>query len=181
MNINTLYTQTSAGDDHARRELFKHLAVRLRYVAHQRIWNASDAEDVAQEALLAISREFQSLEVTVSFSAWAHKVLDNRILAYIKAKKSRECVLSSTPPDDAIAGPGGEMTELRTRLLECLELILASNRRYARILNLHYQGFTTEEVCQKLNMKANHAYVTLFRARSMLQNCLEGREVTADE
>ena len=66
---------------------------------------------------------------------------------------------------------------LKEQLLFCLERVGQSNRRYARILNLYYQGYTTDEVCLRLGINANHSYVALWRARSLLEICLEKGDI----
>ncbi|MCP4703685.1 MAG: hypothetical protein GY865_03665, partial [candidate division Zixibacteria bacterium] len=46
------------------------------------------------------------------------------------------------------------------------------NRRHARILNLHFLGYTTEEICSRLEITKTNMYSLLSRARSMLELCL---------
>ena len=63
--------------------------------------------------------------------------------------------------------------DLKKQLIDCFKKISDTNLRHARIINLHYQGYTTEEICIKLNIKKNNAYVLLNRARTALEQCLE--------
>ncbi|MDD5427124.1 MAG: hypothetical protein PHN52_11655, partial [candidate division Zixibacteria bacterium] len=80
--------------------------------------------------------------------------------------------------DEMISSPKWEPNPmLRDRLLNCLRKIHGKNSQYARILNLHFQGFTTAEICRKLKITSNYCYVILLRARSMIEYCLERGEV----
>ncbi|MDH3891889.1 MAG: sigma-70 family RNA polymerase sigma factor [candidate division Zixibacteria bacterium] len=173
MNLNDLYNSARSGQPTAQEDLFRDLSVRLRVIANQKIWDENDAEDVAQEALAYIAREYSKIEIRTSFAAWAAKVLDNRVLSYIKAKRTQKERVEALPDTEQYSAIGDSDAELKVTLLDCLKKIAQSNPRYARIINLHYQGYTTEEVCGRLNMTPNHSYVALSRARSMLTACLE--------
>lgn len=177
MDLNQLYMAAAGGNRRANEELFEHLSVRFRAFARLRIWDVDEAEDVVQNALLAIAEEILQLTQVTSFAAWAYKVLDNRILSYLK-KKQRESGRQQTLSDYLrVAMSEHNDSELARRLLDCLGKIGSANRRYARILNLHYQGYSTEEVCEKLDVSCDHAYVILYRARSMLQICLDTGDI----
>ncbi|MCP4567112.1 MAG: sigma-70 family RNA polymerase sigma factor [FCB group bacterium] len=177
MNIDAFYNEARSGNNQAEEELFQHLSVRFRLFAHQRIWNEDDVDDIVQSAMMAIAKEYRSLAIEKSFTAWAYKVLDNRILSYIKTKSSRRRRLEPMGEEEVSAGAVDPDPDLESMLLDCIRKVAASNRRYARILNLYYQGYTTEEVCRRLKMTANHSYVTLSRARSMLELCLDTGDI----
>lgn len=177
MDINTLHKQAADGDPAARDKLFELLSVRFRLLAHQKIWNQEEANDVVQDALAAISREFEILKVESSFAAWAYKVLDNRILASMKSKRTEHNRLSSSIEVGEIGGVIRTDPELMIKLEDCLRKVLRANQRYARVLNLSYQGYTIIEICSRLKVKKDHAYVLLSRARSMLALCLEKGEI----
>ncbi len=173
MDINELYEMARNGDEVAERRLFHELAVRFRVITHHRVSDKDDCDDIVQSALMTISSEFKSIEIHASFAAWAYRVLQNRILSYAKkqrAKTRRERQSHEDPQGDAVLEPD---PLLELRIIECMRKISRFNTRYARILNLHYQGYTFEEICTKLNISVNNAYVVLSRARSMLELCLQ--------
>ena len=172
MDINRLYSNARQGDQTARRRLFEVLSERFFEFAHRRVWNEQDAHDVVQEALLTITREYDGLQVEVSFAAWAYKVLDNRILAYIKAKRTRDRRMADASELTRLPAPVDSNPALRTKLLECLRRIHQRNPRHARVLNLHYQGYSTEEICERLGVTRNAIYILMCRVRAMLEMCL---------
>jgi len=173
MDINALHEIARSGDKAAEHDLFQKLSVRFGLIAHQRIYSEVDAEDVVQISLMTIAREYKQVNFEISFSAWAHKVLDNRILAHFKEKRSHGGQPVSQPDIMNQSDAWTPDPTLESRLLDCLQEMSAHDRRYARILNLHYQGYTAQEVCEKLRISRNHSYVILFRARSMLEKCLK--------
>ena len=162
-----------AGDSCAEEQLFALLSARFRVFAYQRVLDRDKAEDLSQEALAVVAAEYRKVEITLSFAAWAHKILDNRLLGYSQ-KQTREKGrfvernLDQLQSTERVSDP-----TLRRRLLDCLKTVAAANRRYARIVNLHYQGFVREEICAMMGMTRDQSYVVMSRARSMLRSCLE--------
>ena len=179
LDINKLYKLACEGDPHGVERLFENLSARFRLFARQRIRDGLDAEDVVQDALATILKEYRSVTVKVSFAAWAYKVLDNRILGYIQGKRRRADRVGRVTEGDcgSMAGYVNTQPDLKRRLLECLQKIGRANMRYARILTLHYQGYTTKEICKKLQLTRSNFYSVLSRARSMLEICLEKGDV----
>jgi len=178
LDINRLHNEAVSGETTAEEKLFKSLLERFEQFTHHRIWDKEDARDIAQEAVMLIAKEYKSLSFEISFQAWAYKVLDNKILSYIKKRRQRGDRVV-TVADMTIIGAQAEEADyrLRTKLLDCLKKIGRLNRRHARIIDLHYLGFDTVEICKKLELSSNGFYIILHRARKMLEICLETGEV----
>jgi RNA polymerase sigma factor (sigma-70 family) len=173
MNINELYNRTNSGDKSAETELFKKLTDRFWVFAHRKVWSKDEAEEIVQNALTTVLSEYRETNFSTSFAAWAHKVIENKFLAYIQTKRrqgGRDISLESTGyvTDNWMPDP-----TLKMRLLNCFKQICQANQRYARILNLHHLGFKRDEVCKKLGMTITQSYVVMSRARAMLKNCLD--------
>jgi RNA polymerase sigma factor (sigma-70 family) len=178
LNIDALHLKASKGCKFSEGQLFEFLSVRFQLFTNHRIWNSQDAEEVAQNAMMVVLKEYKNLKVEVSFMSWAYKVLDNKVLSYIKSKKRQAEMESGMPDTDStLASPKGQDENFRLALLDCLNKVTRTNLRYARILNLHYQGYGTDEICDRLGISSGHFYVLLWRARSMLELCLEKGEV----
>lgn len=175
--INDLFKKAYSGDKEAEKELFSKLAVRFGVITRLRISNSYDVEDVIQDVLTVVAQKYKGLEEDVNFIAWAHQVLKFQVLKYYKKTGSINRK-NKNFADEMISSPKWEPTPmLRDRLLNCLRKIHGKNSQYARILNLHFQGFTTAEICRKLKITSNYCYVILLRARSMIEYCLERGEV----
>jgi len=173
LTINTLHRAAQNGDSNAEGALFALLSARFRYFAEHKIESRDDAEEIVQEALKTILDKYRDIEFTTSFAAWAYKVLDNKILAYFRRSTvQRERMKGSTDADETPVMTVEE-TALERQLLECLRKLHAANRRHARVLNLHYLGFTVEEICRRVDVTRNNLYSLLHRARARLADCLE--------
>jgi RNA polymerase sigma-70 factor (ECF subfamily) len=179
IDINSLYRDALKGDLIAEHHLFDSLLVRFRLFANQRIWDMDDAEDIVQNALTAIAREYRETKISTSFSSWAYRVLDNRIMSYIQSKSRRARIVKerATPDNGDKVYSSAPDPGLRLRLLDCLRKVGKVNTRYARVLNFSYQGYRTDEICERLEVTPNNLYVILSRSRSMLEKCLESGDV----
>ncbi len=178
MNLNDLYKNAESGDKKAEGKLFQYLSERFGQFANRRIWDEENAKEIAQEALMLIAKEYKSISFEISFQAWAYKVLDNKILSYIKKKRQRgDRVVTVADVSDLGKTEIDADPILKRRLLECLKKIGQANRRHARIIDLHYLGYKTIEICERLKLSSNGFYIILHRTRKMLEKCLETGEV----
>ena len=170
--INELYALAQGGDAAAKERLYARLLVSFRVIVRQRMWGDEDAEDVVQDALIAVVGQYDELTVESSFAAWAHRVLSNKIVDHFRLKKTRAVKMeqiSRRPAEATVRNPD---PMLKPRIKACLAKIHQVHRQHARILSLHFQGYTTEEICLRLGMTRNNCYVILSRARAMLEKCL---------
>ena len=104
-------------------------------------------------------------------------MLDNRVLAYIKAKKRSEDRLVELSEATEYQNARQPNPDLAMRLNRCMKLVCKTNRRYARILALHFQGYNTDEICERIEIKRNNCWTILSRAREMLLACLNNGEI----
>jgi RNA polymerase sigma-70 factor (ECF subfamily) len=173
--LNELYNLAREGDQAAEEPLFHGLSERFGLFVQHRVRSKQDAEEIVQDTLMAIARKYKKVGLITNFTAWAYKALENNLLYYYRTKQSRaEKVkqMAANPEMSFTPAP-----ELRHQLLECLKKMNRINTRYARILNLHYQGYAVKEICQKLKITENNVYIILSRARSMLKSCLEKGDI----
>jgi len=172
LELEILYRRAIEGDSRSENELFKRLTVSFRVIAQRRVWDESHAEEVVQNALLAVAQKYRSVEIDSSMSGWVHSILNNKIMDYVKSKKTTRGSARVKPLGENDGVPADSDPMLKSRLLVCLRKINKASNRFARILNLRYLGYSTEEICEKLRIKKNNFYVILSRARSLLESCL---------
>jgi RNA polymerase sigma factor (sigma-70 family) len=175
LDINNLHKKACLDDNRAKEKLFEVLSSRFRLFANHQIQDQVDAEEIVQEALMTIYSQFDKIEFHTSFSAWACKVLDNRLLNYYQKKKRENKKLNREIGDNQDLHDKRTDTnpDLKRKLLDCFRRVCKRNMRYARILNLHYQGYKTEEISSRMSMKPATLYSGLSKARAMLEQCLQ--------
>lgn len=177
MDIEALQVAARNGDKQAEGKFLQHLTARFRLFTQLKITEREEAEDVCQDALTTILSKYKQTDFDVGFGAWAHGVLQKKILNYYRSKATHErkmSELAATQTGPAISEPDAL---LESRLLECLRKIHAVHRRHARILNLNYQGFSVDHICRKLAVTRTNLYSLLSRARDMLELCLDTGDI----
>ena len=177
MDINQLYDRARDGDAAAQRQLFEYLSASFRAFTRHRNVDASDADDIVQTALLRIAESYRQTDIHSSFAGWAHAVLKNTTMEHFRRRNSDRRKTETLARRQAADGSSSPDPRLRTGLADCLKALHESNPTYARVLSLHFQGFTTTEICEKLTMTTSNLYTILSRSRSALRDCLKRKGV----
>ncbi|MBN2226952.1 MAG: RNA polymerase sigma factor [candidate division Zixibacteria bacterium] len=173
--LQRLFSRARGGDQAAETELFEYLFVRFVYLAKRRI-GEEEAEDIAQDACTTILRKFRTETGVERLDIWAYGVLKRKIGNFYQRRETRRKIINESGDVDDMTGlvQTESNPELRRKLVVCLRKLIVSYPRYARILNLVYQGYSTEEICRRLKVKPGNMYVMLNRGRKLLSDCLEG-------
>ncbi len=162
------------GDKEAREKLFEFLLVRFTLLAKRRM-REEEARDAAQDACLTVFQKYLTEAPAERFEAWAYEVLRRKIGNCYQKQNVRERVMGDGTRIDDVADTSGMAlpSHVRRALLECMRKLVRTFPRYARTLNLVYQGYDTEEVCRRLRIRQGYVYVLLNRGRDMLSDCID--------
>ena len=173
------------------REL-EHLRPALVRFAVLQLRNDTLAEDVVQEALIAVLEKPDSFAGQSSLRTYVTGILKHKIVDALRASR-RECQIETTDEQseadviDALFKPDGHTVAMPRNwgdpdatlqqkdffcVMEvCLERLPA---RTARIfLMREWLEFDTEEICDELGISSSNAWVMLYRARVHLRECLD--------
>jgi len=175
LDLNDLYKSAQEGDKESERVLFEHLSERFALFLQRRVMNGQAREDVRQDAMYAIASKYRGIKFKTSFAAWAYRVLNNTLKDYYRRKRTKDQRFVAMPQSEALSSKAAVDPSFKARLLVCVRELVRSSLRFGRVLNLIYQGYTVEEVCQKMNVSRNNCYILLSRARARLRECLEKR------
>jgi len=134
-------------------------------------------DEVVQEALKTVFEKYGVTVFTTSFSAWAYKVLVNKLQTHVATEGRRARKMADINAAAELTSSARPDCDLEQRLLHCLEQVNRVHPRHARILNLHYQGFLPAEICTRLRVTKTNFYTILSRARDLIEACLEKGEV----
>jgi len=156
--------------------------------------NATAAEDVVQETLLAAIQSAASFAGQSSVKTWLVGILKHKIIDAIR-RRAREQPLEAAADDAALDELGAVFAEdghfreppaewgnpeaaLAERkffavLERCLEGL---PKNAARVFMLReVMGLETDEICKELSITPSNCWVLLYRARVALRACLEQR------
>jgi len=151
-------------------EAFSHLVYRYqgRALAHARALSGNDADaaDAAQNAFLDAFRHLGKFDETREFYPWFYVLLRNRC---IKAwARSTDRAASSELPDrpGPPAGPPEELYDLRA----ALDRLDRDDREL--IVLKHLDGWTYDELAERLEIPRGTVMSRLFQARRRLKDLL---------
>lgn len=171
--IESLFLEAREGNQAAESELFEALSKRFSYLARKRIWEKEDAQEIAQEALMRVFSKYKEMEHHDNYTAWAYTILKNIVLNFYRKKSFRESKLKDVKNNKTNQYQDSGNPDFVRKLLNCVRLLISEHPQQARVLNLHYLGYTTQEICDRLNISSNNLYQILCRTRSLLKHCLE--------
>lgn len=165
-----LVVAASHGDTVAFGELAGRHERRLRDLARTVLGDAAEAEDVAQDAILAAYLDLNRLRDPERFGSWLYGIALNLARMRIRARPSRVSVLdgrfaaeSADPtPDQAL-----EAAELLALVRASLEVLPPAQRDV--VLLHYYEGLTCQEIAAVVGRSTGAVRVRLHRARGRLR------------
>jgi len=141
----------------------------------------SDADDLAQEALVKVYRSLASFRFQSAFSTWVYSVVRNAFLDFAKSRAARERLAQEplemeherieggASPDEGISAE-----HERRRLWRALRQIPAEFR--SAIVLFEIEGHSCEEVASIERVAVGTVKSRLSRGRALLREALGGAE-----
>ncbi len=177
LSINELFQLARQGGKDAEGQLFSKLTEAFSVFVQHRISDEANRKEVVQQTVTAIAGKYRDISFETSFSAWAYRVLENNLRYFYRTKRYRDNLFVREPQDSSAATGAGVDPLLKRKLRDCLRKINRVHSRHARLINLRYQGYSPDEICEKLGLTRNNIYVMLSRVRKLLKKCLETGEI----
>ena len=145
-------------------------------VAYRLLGNREDAEDLVQDAFMAVLQKIDTFERGRGFSPWFFRILVNRGLNARKARALR--TTDEIPAAVAAAGFSperqAEQTELRDRLRHALVALPERQRVIVELFEL--EGFGSTEIAEILEIADGTVRWHLHEARKALRQALAAYE-----
>ena len=144
------------------------------------VGNASDAEDLTQEAFLQLFRKVGTFRGESAFSTWLHRMTVNVVLMRLRKKTLPATSLEeTTEPDEETGGPrkdiGAPDLRLegsidRVNLERCIEQLPPG---YKTVFVLHdVQGYEHNEIAEIMGCSIGNSKSQLHKARMRLRELL---------
>lgn len=127
---------------------------------------ASQAEDAAQEIFLKIYKSLSQFKEESSFSTWVYRIAANHCLNLIK-KNKREQPISIESSLLEERGPSAQDVFEKRQMLQSIFKGLDPEDRMILTLR-EVEGFTYQEIAERLQISLDLVKVRLFRARQAL-------------
>ena len=157
------------GDEEAFRLLVDRHSRSIYRLAFRMTGRAEDAEDVVQETFVRAYRQLGRFEARSNFATWLYRIAFNCAIDYMRARPHRESSESHDRLEQISGQSQGRSAddlvfagEISGRVQEALSALSPQER--AAFLMRHYQGCSIEEICRALDLRANAAKHSIFRA-----------------
>ena len=172
MESETLTIQRAInGDEAAMRSLWSRHAPHIDAVVRRLVGNDLDvAADIAQEVWIQIFRALPQYRGDSQFGTWAHRIAVNRTLNALRKTRRLAKIETDVEEDTATVEPEGD----RSLMLATIENAARKLSPGARaVFMLHdVEGYTHEEIAERLGITSGGSKSQLFKARAKLRTLL---------
>jgi RNA polymerase sigma-70 factor (ECF subfamily) len=161
------------GEQRGWREFARRYATLIFALNLRVLRNRSEADDATQETFVRVHKYFDRFDPTRPIEPWLSSIAYNVCLRRLQGVAKAPVLSSETldiPSGEASQEEGLASGEEAGLLKESLSALAAMDRA---ILHMHYwQGLSTVEVAEAVDMPVNTVKVRLFRARNKLRELL---------
>jgi RNA polymerase sigma factor (sigma-70 family) len=175
-----LIEQVKSGNQASQKQLYQTYSVQMFRICLRYSKDRSEAEDFLQDGFVKVFRDINQFRGDGPLGAWIRKIMVNTALSHIRKKKnfivqvpdyqSLESLQSETPIIDS--------TLDAAILVEYLQQLPDG---YRTVFNLYaIDGFTHEEIAEKLHISIGTSKSQLFKAREYIKKMLERVKYNVD-
>jgi RNA polymerase sigma-70 factor (ECF subfamily) len=160
-----------SGDEAAMRSLWSRHAPHIDAVVRRLVGDDLDlAADIAQEVWIQIFRALPQYRGDSQFGTWAHRIAVNRTLNALRKTRRLAKIETDVEEDTALVEPDPE----RSFTMASIENAAARLSPGARaVFMLHdVEGYTHEEIAERLGITSGGSKSQLFKARAKLRTLL---------
>ena len=159
------------GDEAAMRALWTRHAPHIDAVVRRLVGNDLDlAADIAQEVWIQIFRALPQYRGDSQFGTWAHRIAVNRTLNALRKTRRLAKIETTVEEDSAMV----DVDPDRSLMMQTIETAATKLSPGARaVFMLHdVEGFTHEEIAERLGITSGGSKSQLFKARAKLRTLL---------
>ncbi len=159
------------GDEAAMRSLWSRHAPHIDAVVRRLVGNDLDiAVDIAQEVWIQIFRALPQYRGDSQFGTWAHRIAVNRTLNALRKTRRLAKIETEVEEDSALVEQDSEQVMVMQTISSAAQKLPPGARA---VFLLHdVEGFTHEEIAERLGITAGGSKSQLFKARAKLRTLL---------
>ncbi|GAA4282336.1 RNA polymerase sigma factor [Gaetbulibacter aestuarii] len=162
----------------AQLQLYNQYCDGMYIVAKRFVKDAAEAEDVVQEAFIKAFTKLHQYKAEVTFGAWLKRIVVNKSIDFLKAKKQRfvdleDVHLKAVDTDTQ----DNWMVEDHLTLEDVKEAIEALPDKYQYVVMLYLiEGYDHQEISEILNISEVASRTQLSRGKVKLQDLLKSKK-----
>ena len=167
-----LVAKCKKNDRKAQMQLYEQYSHGMFCVAMRFLNNEDDAQDTMQESFIKAFQKLEQYKGEVSFGAWLKKIVVNRCLDFLKAKKDNTVPLNETFLQ--VAEDEDWSIEDRISLGDVKKTLLQLPEKYRFVIQLFLmEGYDHEEISGILEISNSACRTRLLRGKGQLKELLK--------
>jgi len=163
--------------------LYKRYAAKMLGVCLRYGRNLAEAEDVLQEGFIKVFTSLGKFRQEGSLEGWIRRIMVNTAVDHYNKQAREEFLISLEDMKEAY--PSGEMGEENDNLPvedltedDLLKMVQDLPDGYRLVFNMYaIEGYSHQEIAEKLNISVNTSKTQLFKARRTLRNIILHRSL----
>ncbi len=170
-----LLIQCIENEPKAQKKLFEILAPKMYAICVRYAKDNDDAKDLVQEGFIRLFKNLEKFESRGSFEGWVKRIFINTCIEYYrKQQKENLKVEIENIAENAIESN----TISLLKAADLMTIIQKLPLGYRTVFNLFaIEGYTHEEIANKLGITINTSKSQLFKARQHLQEIILKKEL----
>lgn len=174
--LDRLLTQTAAGDQSAFAELYRRSSSRLYGVCLRMLRERGEAEDVLQEAWVAVWHRAALFNASkASAMTWLVTLVRNKAIDRLRQRREQllddPALLDDLRDEDPSPAAGAENSQEYRRLRDCLDQLEPQQRRSVR--EAFFSGATYNELATRCKVPLGTMKSWIRRSLLQLRTCLD--------
>ncbi|HEY8175679.1 MAG TPA: sigma-70 family RNA polymerase sigma factor [Gemmatimonadaceae bacterium] len=170
-NEHPIIQRAIQGDEAAMRSLWSRHASHIDAVVRRLVGDDLDlAADIAQEVWIQIFRALPQYRGDSQFGTWAHRIAVNRTLNALRKTRRLAKIETDVEEDTAMVEPDPDAA-LTMATIETAASKLSPGARTVFMLH-DVEGYTHEEIAERLGITSGGSKSQLFKARAKLRTLL---------
>lgn len=159
------------GDEAAMRSLWSRHAPHIDAVVRRLVGQDADlAADIAQEVWIQIFRALPQYRGDSQFGTWAHRIAVNRTLNALRKTRRLAKIETDVEEDSGVVEPDPERSLMMATIAKAAAQLSPGARA---VFLLHdVEGYTHEEIAERLGITSGGSKSQLFKARAKLRTLL---------
>jgi RNA polymerase sigma-70 factor (ECF subfamily) len=167
------------GHRQAQREVYEKLSPKMLGLCRRYIKDSNEAESVMITGFLKVFDKIDQFSGEGSFEGWVRRIMVNESLLYLRKNKGMYIEVDIEYAD---LEPNYDLASANLQTEDLLKLVNSLPVGYRTVFNMFaIEGYSHQEIANKLQISENTSKSQLSRARKMLQKQIIEKEAMWDE
>ena len=171
-----LVEKCKQGDTRSYETLYQQYSKAMFNTSLRIVNNASDAEDVLQEAFMDAFRYLGDFNYKSTFGAWLKRIVINKSINVLRKRKVDFVDIETSPVADHV--PNDEVLDeeqIQLKVAEIKKAVMLLPNGYRTVLTLYlFEGYDHEEISEIMRISESTVRTQYHRAKHKLLHLIKG-------